>query len=416
MKKFLALLLALVMVFALAACGGDPATNPSDEPGATSEDPTPEDTTTPSDDPEAAIDPNDIPDTMESDTYEVAFITDVGDLKDKSFNEGTWNGVKAYAYENNLSYKYYQPANGGEATDTDRYDAMKQAVDNGASVVVCVGFLQENAIRQAAAEFTDVHFIFIDGSAVKVDPDNTADDAEVFANTVGVLFREEQCGYLAGYAVVKEGYTQLGFAGGGGGTNPACCRYGYGYLQGASAAAKELGVDVTVNYSWQYGDSFSASPELQSMIAGWYTTGTEVVFSCGGNMFASVSAAASANDGLVVGVDVDQSSASDTVITSAMKSLADGVVIALEDHFNGSWDEVGGTTITLGATEDAVGLPTATESWRFENFTVEEYNTLFEAIKDGTLTVDAEYPVNENNIDDAASLNGELPNITINVV
>ena len=414
MKKFLALLLALVMVFALAACGSEDTT-PSENPTEPSSEPTTDVSTAP-DDGEAAADPDDISDTMEADTYEVAFVTDVGQLKDKSFNEGTWNGVKTYAYENDLSYKYYQPANGGEATDTDRYDAMKQAVDNGASVVVCVGFLQENAIRQAAAEFTDVHFIFIDGSAVKVDPDNTADDAEVFANTVGVLFREEQCGSLAGYAAVKEGYTQIGFAGGGGGTNPACCRYGYGYLQGASAAAKELGVDVTVNYSWQYGDSFGASPELQSMIAGWYTTGTEVVFSCGGNMFASVSAAASANDGLVVGVDVDQSSASDTVITSAMKSLADGVVIALEDHFNGSWDEVGGTTITLGATEDAVGLPTATESWRFENFTVEEYNTLFEAIKDGTLTVDAEYPVNENNIDDAASLNGELPNITINVV
>ncbi|MFR6023472.1 MAG: BMP family lipoprotein, partial [Oscillospiraceae bacterium] len=232
MKKFLALLLALVMVFALAACGGgdDPATTDpagTTDPGTTETDPAT------SDNGNEAIDPNDIPDTMESDTYEVAFITDVGDLKDKSFNEGTWNGVKTYAYENNLSYKYYQPANGGEATDTDRYDAMKQAVDNGASVVVCVGFLQENAIRQAAAEFTDVHFIFIDGSAVKVDPDNKADDAEVFANTVGVLFREEQCGYLAGYAVVKEGYTQLGFAGGGGGTNPACCRYGYGYLQGA---------------------------------------------------------------------------------------------------------------------------------------------------------------------------------------
>ncbi len=218
MKKFLALLLALVMVFALAACGGgdDPVT--TDPAGTTDPDTTETDPAT-SDNGNEAIDPNDIPDTMESDTYEVAFITDVGDLKDKSFNEGTWNGVKTYAYENNLSYKYYQPANGGEATDTDRYDAMKQAVDNGASVVVCVGFLQENAIRQAAAEFTDVHFIFIDGSAVKVDPDNKADDAEVFANTVGVLFREEQCGYLAGYAVVKEGYTQLGFAGGGGGTN-----------------------------------------------------------------------------------------------------------------------------------------------------------------------------------------------------
>ena len=138
-------------------------------------------------------------------------------------------------------------------------------------------------------------------------------------------------------------------------------------------------------------------------------------------MFASVSAAASANDGLVVGVDVDQSSASDTVITSAMKSLADGVVIALEDHFNGSWDEVGGTTITLGATEDAVGLPTATESWRFENFTVEEYNTLLESIKDGSLVIDPNYPVDENKIDNAGILDdadyeNALPNITINVV
>ena len=56
----------------------------------------------------------------------------------------------------------------------------------------------------------------------------------------GIAFKEEQCGYLAGYAAVKEGFTKLGFTGGGGGTNPACCRYGYGFVQGADAAAKEL--------------------------------------------------------------------------------------------------------------------------------------------------------------------------------
>ena len=413
MKKFLALLLALVMVFALAACGEEPAPE-TEAPGT--EAPS-EGTETPEnpEEPEA-IDPNDVPDTMESDTYEIAFITDVGDLKDKSFNEGTWNGVKAYAYENDISYKYYQPANGGEATDDDRYDSMKQAVDNGASIVVCVGFLQEAAIRKAAAEFPDVHFVFIDGTAVRVSSDPNDGSTEVFANTLGINFREEQCGYLAGYAVVKDGFTQLGFAGGGGGTNPACCRYGYGFLQGASAAAEELGVDVTCNYSWQYGGNFQPSPELQNMIAGWYNNGTEVVFSCGGNMFASVSAAASAAGQWVVGVDVDQASASDTVVTSAMKDLAGGSVAALEEHFNGTWDDVGGTTITLGANEDAVGLPTAEDSWRFESFTVEDYNALMDQIKDGTLVVDSEYPVDDTNMDDADSLNGELPNITINVV
>ena len=146
MKKFLALLLALVMVFALAACGSEDTTTPSENPTEPSSEPTTDVSTAP-DDGEAATDPDDISDTMEADTYEVAFVTDVGQLKDKSFNEGTWNGVKTYAYENGLSYKYYQPANGDEATDDDRYDAMAAAVNGGAKVVVCAGYLQEAALR-----------------------------------------------------------------------------------------------------------------------------------------------------------------------------------------------------------------------------------------------------------------------------
>ena len=409
MKKFLALLLALVMVFALAACGSEDTTTPSENPTEPSSEPTTDVSTAP-DDGEAATDPDDISDTMEADTYEVAFVTDVGQLKDKSFNEGTWNGVKTYAYENGLSYKYYQPANGDEATDDDRYDAMAAAVNGGAKVVVCAGYLQEAALRRAAIEFPEVNFVFIDGYAITEDPEDA--NSAVLANVAGINFSEEQCGYLAGYAVVKDGFTQLGFSGGGGGTNPACCRYGYGFLQGASAAAEEMGVDVTVNYSWQYGNTFQASPELQSMIAGWYTTGTEIVFACGGSMFASITAAASANDGYVIGVDVDQSGESDTVVTSAMKGIDQAAILAIGHSYDGTWDEIGGKTTTLGAKDDAVGLPT--DTWSLENYTVEEYNTLFESIKDGSLVVDPNYPVDANNMDDAGSL--ELPNLTINVI
>ncbi len=408
MKKFLALLLALVMVFALAACGSEDTT-PSENPTEPSSEPTTDVSTAP-DDGEAAVNPDDIDDTMEADTYEVAFVTDVGQLKDKSFNEGTWNGVKTYAYENGLSYKYYQPANGDEATDDDRYDAMAAAVNGGAKVVVCAGYLQEAALRRAAIEFPDVHFVFIDGYSLTEDPDNA--ESAVLTNVAGINFSEEQCGYLAGYAVVKDGFTQLGFSGGGGGTNPACCRYGYGFLQGASAAAEEMGVDVTVNYSWQYGNTFQASPELQSMIAGWYTNGTEIVFACGGSMFASITAAASANDGYVIGVDVDQSGESDTVVTSAMKGIDQAAILAIGHSYDGTWDEIGGKTTTLGAKDDAVGLPT--DTWSLENYTVEEYNTLFESIKDGSLVIDPNYPVDANNMDDAGSL--ELPNLTINVI
>ena len=389
MKKFLALILALVMALSLVACGGNTTTEPDDTD-------TPDDTNTP----EVVTNPADeIADEMTSEDgkYEIAFVTDVGQLKDKSFNQGTFDGVKLYAANNGLSYKYYQPANGDQATDDDRYDAMKAAADNGSKIIVCAGFMQGNALAKAAAEFTDVSFVFVDGWAM------TDADGNALTNTLGIAFQEEQCGYLAGYAAVKEGYTKLGFTGGGGGTNPACCRYGYGFVQGASAAAAELGVKVEMNYSWLYGGSFSASPELQTMVNGWYENGTEVVFACGGSMFASVAAAASANDGAVVGVDVDQSSESDTVITSAMKGLAASVQWACAKVYDGSFAEMGGTCATLGAKDNAVGLPTAT--WSLTQWTVDEYNAMLAAMADGSLVVDADY----------ANL-ASTDNLTLNVI
>ena len=390
MKKFLALILALVMALSLVACGGG---NTTTEPDDTD---TPDDTNTP----EVVTNPADeIADEMTSEDgkYEIAFVTDVGQLKDKSFNQGTFDGVKLYAANNGLSYKYYQPANGDQATDDDRYDAMKAAADNGAKIIVCAGFMQGNALAKAAAEFTDVSFVFVDGWAM------TDADGNALTNTLGIAFQEEQCGYLAGYAAVKEGYTKLGFTGGGGGNNPACCRYGYGFVQGASAAAAELNEKVEMNYSWLYGGSFSASPELQTMVNGWYENGTEVVFACGGSMFASVAAAASANDGAVVGVDVDQSSESDTVITSAMKGLAASVQWACAKVYDGSFAELGGTCATLGAKDNAVGLPTAT--WSLTQWTVDEYNAMLAAMADGSLVVDADY----------ANL-ASTDNLTLNVI
>ena len=374
MKKFLAMILALVMALSLVACGDkkdDPKTddNQGDNLEVTE-----------------ITNADEIADEMTSEDgkYEIAFITDVGELKDKSFNQGTFDGVKLYAANNGLSYKYYQPANDKQATDDDRYDAMKAAAEGGAKVIVAAGFMQATALTKAAAEFTDVKFVFVDrDSAV------TLEDGTALKNVLGICFQEEQCGYLAGYAVVKEGYTKLGFTGGGGGDNPACCRYGYGFVQGASAAAAEMGVKVEMNYSWLYGASFSASTELQTMASGWYENGTEVIFACGGNMFQSVAAAAAANDGAVVGVDVDQSSQSDTVITSAMKGLSASVQWACGKVYDGSFDEIGGTFVTLGAKDNAVGLPTAT--WSLTKWTVDDYNAMLAKMADGSLVVDNDY-------------------------
>lgn len=354
MKKIISLLLALSLVLGLA--------------GAFAE----------------SVDPATIEDTITSadGKYEVAFVTDVGQLKDKSFNEGTWNGAKMFAAANGKTYKYYQPANGDQATDDDRYDAMKAAAEAGAQVIVAAGFMQGTALEKAAKEYPDVKFVFIDGWGMGLD------------NVVGVAFKEEQCGYFAGYAVVKDGYEKLGFAGGGGGTNPACMRYGYGFIQGANDAAAELEKKVEVKFTWQYGASFSPSAELQTMISGWYETGTEVVFSAGGSIFSSITAAASANDGAVIGVDVDQSYDSDTVITSALKGITEGTMWACQKAFDGTWAEIGGA-VSLGAAEDAVGLPV--DTWSLENFSIEEYEQLKADVVNGEVEIDADAAENDPN-------------------
>ena len=365
MKKLVALLLALVMVFALCACGSKDA----------------KDTDKKDDGKKTAMKADDIPDEMTSSDgkYQVAFVTDVGSLKDKSFNQGTYDGVKLYANANSKSYKYYQPANGDKATDDDRYDAMKAAVDNGAEVVVAAGFLQGAALEKAAKEFTDTKFVFIDGSPV-----------DGLTNLAAISFREEQCGYLAGYAAVMEGYTKLGFCGGGGGTNDACCRYGYGYVQGAEAAAAEKNVKVEMNYTWKYGESFQPSAELQTLASGWYKNGTEVIFSCGGSIFDSITAAAAANDAYVIGVDVDQSFSSDTVITSALKGIGEAAYLALTAAYDGTWAEnYGNQCVTMGAAQGAVGLPV--DTWSLENWSVEEYEDMFQKIVSGEIAIDNDF-------------------------
>ncbi len=385
MKKIIAFLLVFTVAFAFAACGkngGDTTTTKNAETVKPSE----TQTTTKKNENENGA--GKIPDTMSTDDgkYEIAFVTDIGQLLDKSFNQGTWEGVKKYAHDNKKSYKYYQPANGNQATDTDRFNAMKAAAQAGAKVIVCAGYLQGEALKRAATEFPEVKFIFIDGQIIT---EGEGEGAKPVGNVAAVDYNEEQSGYLAGFAAVMQGYTRLGFTGGGGGNNPSCNRFAYGYAQGIEQAAEKLGKDVELTLSWEYGASFSPSAELQTMLSGWYAKGTEVIFCCGGPMCQSAFAAASANEGAVIGCDVDQSEESDTVITSATKGLRQSVELMLDKFYKDKWDEIGGKQTTLGAKEDAIGLPV--DTWNMDKFTDEDYNKLFTAMKDGKIKVDRDY-------------------------
>ena len=364
-RKVLALLLALMMVLAFAACGSqkDPTSTPDPAaPGGS----------------DKTVTPDDISDVMDSadGRYEIAMVTDLAQLKDKAFNQGTWEGVKTYAYEHGKSYKYYQPANGSEATDSDRYDAFIAAINNGAKIIVVPGYGQYNALYQAATEHPEVSFVFIDGWDVGLD------------NVAGIFYHEEQSGFMAGYACVKDGMTKLGYSGGGGGSNPAISRSCYGFVQGANAAAAEMGVQVEMKISYLYGDSYSASDALQTQINGWYASGTEVVMSYGGKMCDSVFAAAAANNAYSIAGDVDQSGDSKTVITSALKGLGASVQLALSSYYDGNWDSIKGGT-QLGIKEGAAGLPMATS--RFETFSEADYEALVDAMMSDELVVSADF-------------------------
>ncbi|MCF7931545.1 MAG: BMP family ABC transporter substrate-binding protein [Acholeplasmataceae bacterium] len=326
----------------------------------------------------------------EARTAQIAMITDSGNIDDKSFNQGTWEGIVEFAQENDMTYKYYKP----EEVSFDAYvAAIDLAVEGGAEIIVTPGFLFENAVHKSQTNHPDVLFVLIDGSPHNVTDwvtfdtyDGEAADFTVEDNTLSIFFKEHESGFLAGYAAVKEGLTELGFLGGM--AVPAVIRFGIGWVAGAYYAAAEEGLtEFSYNPTYyEYIGDFQPSDDVKNTAAAWFTDGVEVIHAAAGGAGNSVMAAAQeTTDKFVVGVDVDQGPQSPTVITSAMKALGVVVQQALADYAAGTFE--GGVSITLGASEDAVGLPLATESFRFETFTVEAYNTLFADIVSGDVVV-----------------------------
>ncbi|MBE5783367.1 MAG: BMP family ABC transporter substrate-binding protein [Clostridiales bacterium] len=310
----------------------------------------------------------------------IALVTDVGTIDDESFNQACWQAVEAYAKANNLEYTYYQP--GADTTDA-RLMKIDQAVNEGATVIVMPGYLFGATLVTAQEDYPDVTFIAVDVAAGDLTLDYVT-YVEPTKNVVCLTFSEEQAGYLAGYAAVKDGYTKLGFLGGM--AVPAVIRYGYGFVQGADKAAAEMGVQIEINYT--YGGQFFGTPETTAKMEGWYSAGTEIVFACGGGIYTSAVEAANKYNAKVIGVDVDQYYIDECIVTSAMKGLQNVTETVLTEYFAGNWADYSGQIKNYSLQEgEYVGLPTAEGSWRFNSFTVEEYNVIHDAVKDGTVVV-----------------------------
>ena len=319
-----------------------------------------------------------------ADEVAVAMVTDYGDITDQSFNQTTYEACKAYCEANGVDFQYYKPASD---SDEDRITSIEKAIDDGYTVIVMPGYAFGPAIQEVAPENDDIIFVALDVS--ESDIGDLASDMP--ANLYCAVYQEELCGYMAGYATVKLGYTKLGFLGGM--AVPAVIRYGYGFVQGADAAAAELGLsDVSINYV--YGNQFYGDSDITAYMDTWYANGTEIVFACGGGIYTSAGEAASKVGGKVIGVDVDQAATIDGLygegitVTSAMKGLAATVNSSLTAIADGSFE--GGKVDNLGLVSDvpAENYVQIAGSTQFaDSFTEADYEALVVAMNAGEITV-----------------------------
>ena len=381
MKKFFAMLLALVMVLGLVACTS--SNNDAKKDDAQQGD-------------------------AAKTEYKIAMITDYGDITDQSFNQTTYEACQAFAKDNDITFTYYKPAGNNTA---DRVAMIEKAADEGYNVMVMPGYAFAGAIVEAAPKFKDVKFIALDvgvgdlleagvtakGESYDYNPDNwKLEDYVDLSNVYCAIYQEELCGYMAGFAAVKLGYTKLGFLGGM--AVPAVIRYGYGFVQGADAAAKELGIEVEMNYA--YGGQFNGDADITAAMDTWYQGGTEVVFACGGGIYTSAAEAAQKVNAKVIGVDVDQKGIIDGLyaegmtVTSAMKGLYPTTYDTLKDVvLNGNWENYAGKIATLGLvsgedpTANYVQIPFESTQWS-DKFTQDDYKALVAKMFDGTIKVD----------------------------
>ena len=344
MKKFLAMILALVMVLAMVSVASA------------------------------------------EDAMRVAMITDYGDITDQSFNQTTYEACKKWAEENGVDFTYFKPA--GDST-AERVAMVEKAAEEGYNVIVMPGYAFGGTIAEVQNDYSDIKFVALDVS------EGDLGGVELASNVYCAVYQEELCGYMAGYAAVKLGYTHLGFLGGM--AVPAVVRYGYGFVQGCNAAAVELGKEKEVTVEYVYGGQFYGDADITAYMDNWYQTlGVQAVFACGGGIYSSAAEAAAKVNAKVIGVDVDQAGIIDAygegmTVTSAMKGLAATVNTLLTEIKAGNFANYGGKVETLGLVSgtdlDAnyVGIPASTQY--AEGFTAEDYAALVAKMFAGDITV-----------------------------
>ena len=320
MKKFLIMITVAVMCFVFAACGEE------------------------EEQPEEQVD------------YEIAMVTAAGLLMNGGYSEVAWDVITDVGESRGISHKYYKAA---EATDEAYSEAIRNAVDRGAKVIVADGYSFEDVIYKAQKKYPDVKFILIDAEPM----DQESGEQDIGDNTMSIVFASDQAGYLAGYSAVKAGYDKLGFMGAA--KKSIYVKYGYGFVQGAQDAASE-----------------DEREDVLEKAKRWYRD-TELIFVCGSSVESPVIEAAELSDGKLIASETDKSGMSDTIIASAVKDIGRALKDALEGYADGEFS--GGREISCSAEDGYISL--AFDDKGMERFSKSDYKAVLKNLKKGNVKI-----------------------------
>ncbi|WP_069997240.1 BMP family lipoprotein [Cellulosilyticum sp. I15G10I2] len=316
----------------------------------------------------------------------VGMVTDAGTIDDKSFNQGTWEGVQG----SGANSKYLKPTG---TTEADYLKEITNLYDAGYKFIVTPGFKFETAIFQAQDRYTDAKFVLIDGYP------HTGDYTPVVKeNTVSIFFAEHESGFLAGVASalqVKDG--NFGFIGGM--EIPAVQKFNWGFQQGIQYANENLGTSITVKEeNVVYQGSFDNVAAGQQLAAQMYDKGVKAIFTAAGGVGVGAiteakERAASGQDVWVIGVDVDQyaegldeKTGKSIILTSAMKYIDVAAYDMIKAETEGTFP--GGEILTFDAKNNGIGIPETNPN--LSSDTISKTNDIFEKIKSGDIIVASE--------------------------
>ena len=326
------------------------------------------------------------PGTEEPEALKVGMVTDAGTIDDKSFNQGTWEGIKKAEGDFGLDIQYLKPAG---TTEADYITEIGNLVDAGYKFVVTPGYKFETAIFQAQERYADAKFVLIDGSP------HAGDYAPMVGeNTVSIFFAEHQSGFLAGLATalqLVEG--EVGFIGGM--EIPPVQKFNWGFQQGIAYANENYDTNVAINAeNVIYQGTFDQVAAGQQLAAQMYDKGVKAIFTAAGGVGVGAinEAKARAKEGQdvwIIGVDVDQyaegiyEGEKSIILTSAMKYIDQAAYDMIKAELDGTFP--GGETLVFNAGNDGIGIPK--ENPNLSDDVQSKVVDAFEAMKDGTLVV-----------------------------